>query len=271
MVEEVVTKPVHTTQPVLQQEVVIKTVHTTQPAQQEEVHPKPVYTAQPIQQVPGTQQPECRHSEVVVQDHAVSQDQVLLKVATKQVHTAQPVQQEKVETKPVVTAHQVLHDEDPYKSEMFFTMVSHQVLHYEDPYTHEESPSMVPHQVRQYEDNYKGEMSSTMIAHHAPVHGQPPQPPLHQQGQVQHQKDPYIGEEGIQQVPVIQQGDQYEGAMVKEVVTQPVLHEEVVIPANTAQPFQQEKEFVIKQVDIAQRCTTSPQESDNNRQAQSKQ
>ena len=130
---------------------------------------------------------------------------------------------------------------------------------------------MVPHQVRQYEDNYKGEMSSTMVAHHAPVLGQPPQPPLHQQGQVQHQKDPYIGEEGIQQVPVIQQGDQYEGAMVKEVVTQPVLHEEVVIPANTAQPFQQEKEFVIKQVDIAQPCTTSPRESDNNRQAQSKQ
>ena len=67
-------------------------VHT-QPAQQEEVDPKPVYTAQPIQQVPGTQQPEYRHSEVVVQDHAASQDQVLLKVVTKQVDAAQPIQQ----------------------------------------------------------------------------------------------------------------------------------------------------------------------------------
>ena len=58
---------------------------------------------------------------------------------------------------------------------------------------------MVSHHVPQYEDHYKGEMSSTMVAHHAPVLGQPPQPPPQQQGQVQHQKDPYRGEEGTPQ------------------------------------------------------------------------
>merc|ERR1712030_259828 len=62
MVKEAVTKPVHTAQPVRQEKVVVKSV----------------YTAQPIQQVPGTQQPEDHHKQVVVEDHAASQDQVLL-------------------------------------------------------------------------------------------------------------------------------------------------------------------------------------------------
>ena len=44
----------------------------------EEVAIKPVHAAHPIQQVPGTQQPEHRHAEVVVEDHAASQGQVLL-------------------------------------------------------------------------------------------------------------------------------------------------------------------------------------------------
>ena len=50
----------------------------------QEVDPKPVDTTQPIlqelvtQQVPGTQQPEYRHEQVVVEDHAASQDQVAL-------------------------------------------------------------------------------------------------------------------------------------------------------------------------------------------------
>ena len=49
-----------------------------------EVDPKPVDTTQPIlqevdtQQVPGMQQPEYRHEQVVVEDHAASQDQVVL-------------------------------------------------------------------------------------------------------------------------------------------------------------------------------------------------
>merc|ERR1711888_470548 len=47
------------------------------PVQHEKVVTKPVHAAQPIQQVPGTQQPEYRHEQVVVEDHAVSQDQVL--------------------------------------------------------------------------------------------------------------------------------------------------------------------------------------------------
>ena len=44
--------------------------------------PKPVDTTQPIlqevvtQQVPGTQQPEYRHEQLVVEDHAASQDKV---------------------------------------------------------------------------------------------------------------------------------------------------------------------------------------------------
>ena len=58
---------------------------------------------------------------------------------------------------------------------------------------------MVPHKVQKYKDHYKGEMFSTMVAHQAPDLGQPPQPPLHQQGQVQHQKDPYSGEESTLQ------------------------------------------------------------------------
>merc|ERR1711984_27250 len=77
MVKEAVIKPVHTAQPVHQETVVIKPVHIVQPIQQEVV-PKSVYTAQPIQQVPGTQQPEYRHEQVVVEDHAASKDQVLL-------------------------------------------------------------------------------------------------------------------------------------------------------------------------------------------------
>ena len=59
-------------------EAVTKPVHTAQPVRQEKVVDKSVYTAQPIQQVPGTQQPEYHHEQVVVEDHAASQDQVLL-------------------------------------------------------------------------------------------------------------------------------------------------------------------------------------------------
>ena len=51
-----------------------------QPVQQEKVVTKQVDTAQLIQQVPGTQQPEYRHEQVVVEDHA-----------------AQPAQQEEVD------------------------------------------------------------------------------------------------------------------------------------------------------------------------------
>ena len=67
----------------------IKQVDTVQPAQQ--VHDTQQgdqhdgVTVQPVQQekvvtqqVPDTQQPEHRHAEVVVEDHAASQDQVLL-------------------------------------------------------------------------------------------------------------------------------------------------------------------------------------------------
>ena len=75
--KEVVTKPVNTAQPVQQQKVVTKPVHTAQPIQQEVVT-KSVDAAQPIQQVPGTQQPEDRHEQVVVEDPIASQDQVHL-------------------------------------------------------------------------------------------------------------------------------------------------------------------------------------------------
>ena len=173
--------------------------------------------------MPGTQQPEYRHSEVVVQDHAASQDQVLLKVVTKQVDAAQPVHQEKVVIKPIHTAQPVhqekvgikqVHTAQPVQQEKVETkpvVTAHQVLHYEDPYRREESPSMVPHQVQQYKDHYKGEMFSTMVSH-----------------QVLHYEDPYRCEKSPSMVShhVPQYEDHYKGEIFSTMVSHQVLHYE---------------------------------------------